>query len=226
MAGWRPPVASRPVLTTLLMMIVGAGAGAATPTVAARFGVPARAGVWISVGAVAGAVLGWALGRDEVWVWAVALAVGVPLAAIDLGAHRLPDALVLPAVAAAVVVALVGGEPAAVAGGAVLVTGFAVLAVLPRSGLGFGDVKLAGLLGTALALLGWGALARGAALAFVSGGVVAAVLLATGRARRDTPLPFGPHLLAGALVAAVLSGEGFEQAVDVVGAVVEVRGRA
>jgi leader peptidase (prepilin peptidase)/N-methyltransferase len=166
------------------------------------------------VGTLAGATLSWAilpLGI-QVLVWSVTLAVGVPLTAIDLGAHRLPDALVLPAVTAAVLVALVGGAPAAVAGGAMLVTAYALLAVLPRSGLGFGDVKLAGLLGTALALLGsaptpnWGALAWGTALAFTSGGVVAAVLLATGRARRDTPLPFGPHMLAGALLAAVLTG--------------------
>ncbi len=212
MAGRHPPVAFRAVLTTLLMMIVGAGAGAATPTVAARFGVTAQARVWTVVGTGAGGLLGVVLDPRAAVVWAVTLAVGVPLAAIDLGAHRLPDALVLPAVAAAVVVALVGGEPAAVAGGAVLVTGFALLAVLPRSGLGFGDVKLAGLLGTALGLLGWRVWAWGAALAFVSGGVVAAVLLATGRARRDTALPFGPHMLAGALVAAVLSGADVEPA--------------
>lgn len=196
------------------MMIVGAGAGAATPAIAARFGAPARARVWIIVGTVAGAVLGHALGRDAMVVWSVALAVGVPLAAIDLGVQRLPDALVLPAVAAVVVAALVGGAPAAAAGGLLLVTVYALLAVLPRSGLGFGDVKLAGLLGTALALLGWGALAWGTALAFGSGGVVAAVLLATGRARRDTPLPFGPHMLVGALLAVVLSAEGVGQAVD------------
>ena len=154
----------------------------------------------------AGAALGWTLtGREphEALVWSMTLAVGVPLAAIDLGAHRLPDALVLPAVAAAVVVALVGGAPVAVAGGVLLVTAYAVLAVSPRSGLGFGDVKL--------------------------GGVVAALLLATGRARRDTPLPFGPHMLAGALLAAVLAGssgspaEGVEQAVDVGEVVVQVR---
>jgi leader peptidase (prepilin peptidase)/N-methyltransferase len=208
------------------MMIVGAGAGAATPTVAARYGVAARWRVWIPVGTAVGAVLAWALGPDDVWVWAVTLAVGIPLAAVDLGAHRLPDALVLPAAAAAVVVAVVGGAPAAVAGGALLVTVFALLAVLPRSGLGFGDVKLAGLLGIALALLGWGALAWGAVLAFGSGGVFAAVLLATGRARRHTPLPFGPHMLAGAVAAAVLSAEDVEQAVDVGLVVVQMRGGA
>jgi leader peptidase (prepilin peptidase)/N-methyltransferase len=207
------------------MMIIGVGAGAATPAVAARFGVAARSRWWIVVGVSAGALLGWALTPAQVPVWSVALAVGVPLAAIDLGAQRLPDALVLPAVAAAVVGALVGGAPAAVAGGLLLVTAYALLAVLPRSGLGFGDVKLAGLLGTALALLGWGALAWGTALAFLSGGLLAAGLLVTGRATRATPLPFGPHMLAGALAAAVLfgsTGHGIEQAVDVGAVVVQV----
>ncbi|WP_204002621.1 prepilin peptidase [Virgisporangium aurantiacum] len=208
---------------TLPMMIVGAIAGAATPAIAARFGVAARARPWIVVGASAGAVLSSAIPPAAAAVWALALAVGVPLAAIDLGAHRLPDALVLPAAAAAAGVALVGGAPAAVAGGGLLVTAYALLAVLPRSGLGFGDVKLAGLLGTALALLGWGALAWGTALAFLSGGLMAAALLVTGRATRTTPLPFGPHMLAGALAAAVLFGsEGTQQAVDVGAVVVQV----
>jgi leader peptidase (prepilin peptidase)/N-methyltransferase len=203
------------------MTTVGFLAGAATPAIAARFGVATRARVWIVVGTTAGAVLGRALTPDEAPVWAVALAVGVPLAAIDLDAQRLPDALVLPAVAAAVVIA-----PAAAPGGLLSVTVYALVAVLPRSGLGFGDVKLAGLLGTALALLGWSTLAWGATLAFVSGGVVAAVLLALGRARRDTPLAFGPHMLVGALVAAVLTNDGVEKAVDVGMVVVQVRGGA
>jgi leader peptidase (prepilin peptidase)/N-methyltransferase len=218
---------------TFFMMIVGAGAGVTTPAIAARFGVAARASPWTVVGAAAGGVLGSAVPREDAAVWALALAVGVPLAAIDLGAHRLPDALVMPAAAVSAVVALVGDAPAAIVGGALLVTAYALLAVLPRSGLGFGDVKLAGLLGTALALLGsasrpnWGALAWGTALAFLSGGLVAAVLLVTGRATRSTPLPFGPHMLAGALAAAVLFGsERVEQAVDVFGGVVEVRGGA
>jgi len=52
---------------------------------------------------------------------------------------------------------------------------------------------------------------------------MAAALLVTGRATRTTPLPFGPHMLAGALAAAVLFGsEGTQQAVDVGAVVVQV----
>jgi leader peptidase (prepilin peptidase) / N-methyltransferase len=193
------------VLEVAAGLLAGAGAGAATPPVATRFGVAARWWAWTPVGAVAGAALGWRLDWTALVLWLVVLVVGVPLAAIDLGAHRLPDALVLPAAALVAVLAVGTGTPRAPLGGAALATGYAVLAVLPRSGLGFGDVKLAGLLGTALALLGWAPLVRGTAFAFVLGGAAAVVLLATRRATRETHLPFGPAMLAGAWMAAVLT---------------------
>ncbi len=72
--------------------------------------------------------------------------------------------------------------------------------------MGFGDVKLAGVLGLHLGWLGWGQLALGAFLAFFLGGVVGLALIATGRATRKSAIPFGPFMLVGALVA-VLVGE-------------------
>jgi leader peptidase (prepilin peptidase)/N-methyltransferase len=131
------------------------------------------------------------------------LAVGVPLAGVDLGVYRLPDVLVLPAAFLVAGLAVVAGSLSALLGGAALMTGFALLAVLPRSGLGFGDVKLAGPLGTALALLGWWPLVLGTVYAFVLGAAAAVVLLATGRATRGTHIPFGPAMLAGAWLAAI-----------------------
>jgi leader peptidase (prepilin peptidase)/N-methyltransferase len=67
--------------------------------------------------------------------------------------------------------------------------------------MGFGDVKLALLLGLYLGFLGWQFLAVGAFAGFLLGGVVGAVLLAAGRATRKTRIPFGPSMLAGALLA-------------------------
>jgi leader peptidase (prepilin peptidase)/N-methyltransferase len=192
------------VLETAVGLIVGVCAGAATPPVARRYGVAARWWIWVAVGAVAGAALGWRLGVAVVLaLWLVVLAVGVPLAAIDLGAHRLPDPLVLPALALVAALALAIGLPRALLGGAILATVYAALALLPRSGLGFGDVKLAALLGAALAALGWPPLIWGTAIAFALGGGLALVLLTTGRARRDSHLPFGPAMLAGAWLAAL-----------------------
>lgn len=181
----------------------GAGAGLLTPFIARHFGATANRWLYTCLGAVGGAALGWRLdGQQMLMVWLAVLIVTPWLCAIDLAVHRLPDVIVLTAAAE---VALKAWSLRALAGGAVLVTVYAVLAVLPRSGLGFGDVKLAALLGIALARIGWAPLVWGTALAFVLGGVAALVLLATRRATRDTHLPFGPAMLAGAGVAAVLS---------------------
>jgi leader peptidase (prepilin peptidase)/N-methyltransferase len=156
---------------------------------------------------VVGAALGWRVGPAGVvalGAWLAVLAVGIPLVAIDLAVHRLPDPLVLPALLVVAVLAAAAGEVRALVAGLALLAGYALVALAPRSDLGFGDVKLAGLLGTALGLLGWDAVGWATAYAFLLGGGVAAALLLTGRARRDTPLAFGPYLLAGAILAAAL----------------------
>jgi len=185
----------------ILCVAVGGLAGLATPLLAAGAG----RWRWVGIGAAAGAAVGAgpaAAGPVPSVAWLVVLAVGVPLAAIDLDRRRLPDLLVLPALVLLGGLAAVAGEGRALLAGVATFAVYAVLAVLPRGGLGFGDVKLAGVLGLALGLLGWGAVVRGTALAFTIGGVAALALLVTGRARRDTQLPFGPCLLAGALLGA------------------------
>lgn len=99
----------------------------------------------------------------------------------------------------------------AAAGLAGLWTAYLVLALLQPSAMGFGDVKLAGLLGMHLGYLGWPKLVVGGAGAYVLGAPLALALLLTRRAGRGTPLPFGPLMLLGAGV-----GVGFGD--DVVGA--------
>jgi leader peptidase (prepilin peptidase)/N-methyltransferase len=135
-------------------------------------------------------------------------AVGVALALIDLDTQRLPNALVLPSYPVlAALLALAswgtGDWPAllrALIGGTALwVVYFALCLAHPR-GMGFGDVKLAGLLGGALAWIGWGAFAVGAFGAFLLGGFYAIGLLLTRRAGRRSGIPFGPWMLLGAAV--------------------------
>jgi leader peptidase (prepilin peptidase)/N-methyltransferase len=67
--------------------------------------------------------------------------------------------------------------------------------------MGFGDVKLAGVLGLTLGWLGWGQLAIGGFLGFFLGAVVGGLLMLLGRARRKSKIPFGPFMLVGALLA-------------------------
>ena len=133
-------------------------------------------------------------------------AVSVALALIDLDVHRLPDTIVLPsyvvlAVTLVAVSALSGDWWAslrAAIGAAVLFGFYFALALIRPGGMGFGDVKLAGVLGAALAWLGWGTLVVGSFAAFLLGGLFAIVLLLTRRADRGSGIPFGPWMLLGA----------------------------
>ena len=137
--------------------------------------------------------------------------IAVALALIDLDTKRLPDAIVLPAYpAGAALLALASWNPGgandwsvlvrAFLGCAVLFAGYFVLMFIYPAGMGFGDVKLAGVLGLYLAWTGWGAFAVGAFAAFLVGGVFSIALLAVGRASRKSAIPFGPWMIAGAAI--------------------------
>lgn len=136
-------------------------------------------------------------------------AVGVALALIDLDVHRLPDAIVKPSWA--VVAALLtlaswnpGGEAdwsallRAAIGALALWLFYLALVIIKPGGMGWGDVKLAPLLGAALGWLGWGSLTVGAFGAFLLGGLFSIGLLLTRRAGRKSGIPFGPWMIAGA----------------------------
>ncbi|WP_438353224.1 prepilin peptidase [Microbacterium sp. CJ88] len=133
---------------------------------------------------------------------------GVALAVIDVRTHRLPDRIVLPGYAVGVVLlglaALLSGDVqafmVAVVGAIALFAFFLLLRVLSRSGMGGGDVKLAGVLGLFLGWIGWTAVLLGVFAAFLLGGLYAAALLVLRRGGRRTQVPFGPWMLAGAWI--------------------------
>jgi len=87
-----------------------------------------------------------------------------------------------------------------VTGGVFFLVAWISYVVLGRTGLGGGDIKLAGLIGAALGA-GGGLLA--AFVGIMLGGVMAAILLVTGRRRFGEYLPFGPFLAGGGVVAAL-----------------------
>jgi len=135
-------------------------------------------------------------------------AISVALGVIDMETRRLPNRILLPAYWVAAVLlsaaALVAGEPerllGALGGGAGLFVLYFALALIRPGGMGFGDVKLAGVLGLYLGWLGWSELAVGAFGAFLLGGLFGAVLLALRRAGRKSSIPFGPWMLGGAWI--------------------------
>jgi leader peptidase (prepilin peptidase)/N-methyltransferase len=135
-------------------------------------------------------------------------AVSITLALIDLDTHRLPNPIVLPAYLVGTVLlgaaALVTGDYGRLLGAgiglAAMWLAYFLMAVLYPGGMGFGDVKLAGVLGLFLGWLGWEPLIVGSFSAFLLGGVFALVLLASRRVTRKGGIPFGPWMLAGAWV--------------------------
>ncbi|MDX3188695.1 prepilin peptidase [Streptomyces sp. MN03-5084-2B] len=141
-------------------------------------------------------------------------AIGIALALIDLDCRRLPDAIVLPSYPVLVVLLTASawwrGDWWSLAraglGGAALFAFYLLLALAYPAGMGFGDVKLAGLLGGLLAYLSWPALLIGAFGGFLLGAVAGVVVLATGKGGRKTALPFGPFMIAAALVAVFAAG--------------------
>jgi leader peptidase (prepilin peptidase)/N-methyltransferase len=77
------------------------------------------------------------------------------------------------------------------------------LLLLKKDGFGFGDVKLMAMVGL---FIGWRTMLTAYFFAAVTGGLFAVFLLATGRAKRGTYLPFGPFLALGILAAIWLEG--------------------
>ncbi|PSK96826.1 leader peptidase (prepilin peptidase)/N-methyltransferase [Murinocardiopsis flavida] len=142
-------------------------------------------------------------------VWAVLLGV------VDARVKRLPNLLVFPGYPIALV--LLGGAALTTPGatdslvdGLIGLVGLSVfyfvLWFIYPAGMGWGDVKMAGLLGL---YLGWetlGAPVSGTFLAFLASAVIGLGLIAVGKATRKSAIPFGPFMLIGAFIL-ILAGD-------------------
>jgi leader peptidase (prepilin peptidase) / N-methyltransferase len=159
-------------------------------------------------GAAVCAVLAWRLGWSaELPLWLYVGVVGVVLAYIDWRTRLLPTRLVAPSygivVALALLASALSGDWGSMlrAGAGWLVAGglFFVLWFVYPKGMGYGDVRLSGVLGIALGWLGWAELIAGVYAGFLLGalgGGLLAVLRVVDRKR----YPFGPFMIAGAVV--------------------------
>lgn len=166
--------------------------------------------------AVAGAMVGGALGAALGWEWALLFllplaALGVALAHIDFRTRLLPKRLVLPAYPAllaviAVVALLDSSLDAAIraAWGWLIASGLYWCLWKFTRGMGYGDVRMSGLLGLVLGYLGWDALLLGLYAGFVVG-VLGWVVLRLIGLTKDRQLPFGPFMLLGAALGIVLT---------------------
>lgn len=128
------------------------------------------------------------------------LAILVVVTVTDLEHGLILDKVIYPAIALALIEILFAGPPAwlpRVLGGAVGAGVIALIIWLSSEGMGWGDAKLAGFIGL---ITGWPGVGFALFLAFVVGGLVAGVLLATRRKRRGQTVALGPFLAAGGAV--------------------------
>lgn len=147
----------------------------------------------------------WGFGAQAFAAW-ILLAALVALAFIDLDTHLLPDSVTLPLVWVGLLVNLNGvfcpldqAVIGAIAGYLSLWTVYHLFKLLTgKEGMGYGDFKLLAALG---AWLGWQLLLPIVLAASFAGAVIGITLIALRRQDRSRPIPFGPWLALGGLVA-------------------------
>ena len=158
--------------------------------------------------------------RDGLWhlpAFLYLAAITVCLALIDIDTYRLPFWIVAPSYPVALV--LLGAASFAerdvasavrmLAGGAALWLLYRLLHAIRPDGMGYGDVRLAGVLGLYLGWLGWSELVVGGFLGFLVGAVggVVLMLLRRGGVRSlKNHIPYGPWMLLGTWLAVVWGG--------------------
>ncbi len=133
----------------------------------------------------------------------------IALSFIDLDTYLLPKRVVYPVLGAGAVLfgtaALLGGDgrgaAEAAAGGAIAFTILLVIHLSSPRGMGFGDVRLAAVIGMMLGWIELPAVGVGLFLAFLLASVVGVGLMVARRRGRKDRVPFGPFLAAGAVLA-------------------------
>lgn len=199
--------------------LLGAGAGWFCAPLTDRYCGPAAPRRRMALALLAGTVLvmlTWRFGVGaELLAFGYLGVVGSLLAVIDIAVKRLPDFFTLPSYG---IGALLLGLAAcsvpdgpfriahAILGMAALWFCYAVQHYLRPDAMGRGDVKLAGVVGLYLGWLGQGQWVTGVMAGLLLGGLFGLTCMLLGRAGRKDELPFGPFMLAGALLGIMFGG--------------------
>jgi len=155
------------------------------------------------------AVLYWLLGPSLLFVSrAIFGSALIALFAIDFEHYLLPDAITLPGIVVGFVFSLFT-EPGwlgsligiLVGGGGLWAIAEAYYRIRHEDGLGFGDVKMLGMIG---AFLGWKLMLLTLLLGSLSGSVIGVALIVSGRGDMKYKLPFGTFLALGACAAMIV----------------------
>ncbi|WP_412538639.1 A24 family peptidase [Longispora sp. K20-0274] len=143
--------------------------------------------------------------------WLALACAGLILSAMDIATHRLPTSAITAT--GATVGALVAGAAvadgsgrlalAALAGSGFCGSVYLAIALVSGARMGLGDVRLAAVLGLGLGTAGPGPVIIGTLAPFVLAMPTALALLARGH-NGSSELPFGPFVVAGAVLAVSL----------------------
>ncbi|GAB1822429.1 prepilin peptidase [Herbidospora sp. RD11066] len=153
-------------------------------------------------------VLAWRYAAAPELIPALLLAAwaGVVLTLTDLRCWRLPDVITLPAYPILLAALVPTGRLMVAAACGLAMAGIYLILWFGRpSGLGFGDVKLAGLVGLVAGAVSINTAIYAGLGGQLLGGLWALGLLITRKGTRTSEFPFGPAMIAGAL-AALLAG--------------------
>lgn len=200
------PIAVRDNVPVVSWLLLGGRARCCGARIGLRYPL-VEAGTAVAFAAVA-AWLGpvWAL---PAFLWLAAATIA--LALIDIDTFKLPFWIVAPTFWAGLVLLGVAalaerdGHAAtrALIGAAALWTFYRILHLVYPKGMGYGDVRLAAVLGLYLAFLGADRLVVGAFAGFLVGGLGGVLLILAGRGSLKTQIPYGPYMLLGAWLGAV-----------------------
>lgn len=141
--------------------------------------------------------------------WWYFAAVSIALALIDVDVRKLPSVIILPSyvVGGVLISFAIALGSTSLADGVRATLGmsglwalYALLATVKPGGMGWGDVRLAGVLGGYLGWVGVGSLVVGAFSAFLLGALWSVGLMLARGATRKSRVPFGPWMIIGAAV--------------------------
>ena len=137
----------------------------------------------------------------DFWTVIILASLMLVVAFIDIDYRIIPNRLVLFGLAAGLFMGLLRPEAGIIFMAKGLLTGFGLLlavAVLSRGQMGFGDVKLAAVMGL---FLGWQGVLVAICIAFLAGAVYGIFLMIFKGKDRKTAIPFGPFLSGTTLIA-------------------------
>jgi len=127
-------------------------------------------------------------------------AIFLALVATDLERRLIPNRIVYPAMLLAMALSWAWpdrGVGQAFAGGGLAFAIMLAVYIVSLGRFGFGDVKMATLMGFAA---GFPAMIVGLFFTAISAGLIAAILLLTGTVRRGQYIPYGPFIALGAII--------------------------